>query len=68
MVELWLPELQLTIDQMYIGPGSGKVPVTEDRESAGVRSSVPHHGVGEDQDAGDQLARHLHPHANPENS
>ena len=68
MVELWLPELQLTIDQMYIGPSSGKVPVTEDRESAGVRSSVPHHGVGEDQDAGDQLARHLHPHANPENS
>ena len=40
---------------MNVGPGSGKVPVSEDRESAGVRSSVPHQGVVDDQDAGDQL-------------
>ena len=40
---------------MNIGPGSGEVPVIKDREGAGVRPGVPHHGVGDDQDAGDQL-------------
>ena len=60
--ELWL-SVQLTIDQMNVGPGSGEVPVIKDREGAGVRPGVPHHGVGDDQDAGDQLPWHLHSHA-----
>ena len=60
--------VRLTIDQMNIRPGSGEVLVTKHREGAGVGASVPHHGVVDDQDAGDQLAGHLHSHANTGNT
>ena len=53
---------------MYIRPGSGEVLVPKHREGAGVGASVPHHGVVYDQDACDELAWHLHSHANTGNT
>ena len=48
---------------MHISLGSGKVNVSEDREGAGVGALVPVPRVVDHEDAGDQVSRHLHTHA-----
>ena len=48
---------------MHISLGSGKVNVSEDREGAGVGALVPVPRIVDHEDAGDQVPRHLHTHA-----
>ena len=48
---------------MHISLGSGKVNVSKDGEGAGVGALVPVPRIVDHEDAGDQVPRHLHTHA-----
>ena len=48
---------------MHISPCPRKVHVTEDRKCAGVGASIAIPGIVDNQDACDQVSRHLHTHA-----
>lgn len=52
----------ITVDQMNIRLAPRKTDVIKDRQSAGIGAGVLHHGIVDEESAGDQVSRHLHPH------
>ena len=62
----WLVFINLTVDEMHISPGPGKVHVTKDRQGAWVGASITSPSIVDNEDAGDQVSRHLYTHAEVE--